>query len=53
MARMPKPSGRSTMVSREMLIGATERLQSSLKDPDLLNNWAQVRSKHLLDAGGT
>ena len=50
MARMPKPSGRSTMVSREMLIGATERLQSSLQDPNLLNNWAQVRSKHLLDA---
>ena len=38
------------MVSREMLIGATERLQSSLQDPNLLNHWAQVRSKHLLDA---
>ena len=50
MARMPKPSGRSPMVSREMLIGATERLQSSLQDPNLLNNWAQVRSKQLLAA---
>ena len=38
------------MVSREMLIGATERLQSSLQDPNLLNDFAQVRSKHLLDA---
>ena len=45
MARMLKPSGRLTMVSKEMLIGATERLQSSLQDPNLLNNWAQVRSK--------
>ena len=50
MARMPKPSGWSPMVSREMLIGATERLQSSIQDPNLLNNWAQVRSKHLLDS---
>ncbi len=38
------------MVNRELLVGATERLQSSLQDPGLSNNWAQVRSKHLLDS---
>ena len=38
------------MISRELLIGATERLQSSFQDPNLSNNWAQVRSKHLLDS---
>ena len=38
------------MVSRELLVGATERLQSSLQDPSLSNNWAQVRSKRLLDS---
>ncbi len=38
------------MVSRELLRGATERLWSSLEDPTFFNNWAQVRSKHLLDS---
>lgn len=50
MARMPKLDRRSPMVRKELLNGATQRLQSSLQDPDLLNNWAQVRSKHLLQA---
>ncbi len=50
MAHMPKQDGRSAMINREALIGATERLLSSLQDPNLLNNWAQVRSKHLLGA---
>ena len=37
------------MVSNEeILIPAAERLRSSLRDPNLTNNWAQVRSKHLL-----
>ena len=39
------------MVSdKDLLISATGRLYSSLQDPTLTNNWAQVRSKHLLDS---
>ena len=38
------------MASEQLLIAAKQRLQSSLQDPDLSNNWAQVRSKHLLDS---
>ena len=38
------------MVSQELLIGSTERLESSLRDPTFSNNWAQVRSKHLRDS---
>ncbi len=39
------------MVSdQELLVSATERLQSSFQDPVLSNNWAQVRSNHLLDS---
>ena len=39
------------MVSdKDLLISATGRLYSSLQDPTLSNNWAQVRSKHLLDS---
>ena len=38
------------MVTKELLAGATERLNSSLQDPSLSNNWAQVRSKHLLNS---
>ena len=38
------------MVSEELLVGAAGRLRSSLEDPSFSNNWAQVRSKHLLDS---
>ena len=34
----------------DLLMSVTERLHSSLEDPTLSNNWAQVRSKHLLDS---
>ena len=34
--------------SEEFLIPVAERLRSTLRDPNLTNNWAQVRSKHLL-----
>ena len=36
--------------SKEVLIPAVERLRSSLQDTNFTNNWAQVRSKHLLDS---
>ena len=36
--------------SKEVLIPAVERLRSSLRDTNFTNNWAQVRSKHLLDS---
>ncbi len=39
------------MVSdQDLLTSATGRLQASLLDPTLSNNWAQVRSKRLLDS---
>ncbi len=39
------------MASNQALVtAATGRLQSSLQDPTLSNNWAQVRSKRLLDS---
>ena len=38
------------MVSEELLLGSTVRLRSSLQDPSFANNWAQVRSRHLLDS---
>ena len=38
------------MISEELLAGSTNRLQSSLQDPNFSNNWAQVRSKHLRDS---
>ena len=38
------------MVSEELLVRAAGRLRSSLQDPSFSNNWAQVRSKHLLDS---
>ena len=38
------------MVSEELLLGSTVRLQASLQDPSFANNWAQVRSRHLLDS---
>lgn len=38
------------MVNEELLVEATSRLRSSFLDPSFSNNWAQVRSKHLLDS---
>ena len=50
-ARMPKPSGWSPMVSRENAYWSDREAASPLsKTRNLLNNWAQVRSKHLLDS---
>ena len=42
---------RSQWVSNQELLRSTiGRLQSAFQDPTLSNNWAQVRSKHLLDS---
>lgn len=36
--------------SNELLDSAIEQLQASLQDPTLANNWAQVRSRRLLES---